>query len=186
MTRSPRSSDNPQLPHRRFPFFTQWPLAVRADLRALVKSADSSLAGGQRHLGPAENASLQGLGENQQPDERSTLPPPPGTGHRALGIAPRKGSVTLPPGMALCGRGGGTGQGAPRATTRVAEAPTQRVQSRQAWPSAHPAPGAGIPTPPTRAGSHATVGRGGGRAGRKEAAAAARLARLLHRLFKNR
>lgn len=61
-TRSPRGGDNPRLPRRRFPFFTQWPLAVRADLRALVKSADSSLAGGQWHLEPAENTRLRGLG----------------------------------------------------------------------------------------------------------------------------
>lgn len=70
VTQSPHGGDNPRLPRRRFPFFTQWPLAVRAASRALVKSADSSLAGSQRHLGLAENTSLRGLGQSRQPDER--------------------------------------------------------------------------------------------------------------------
>lgn len=94
----PQGSDNPRLLRRQFPFLTQWPLAVRADLRALVKSADSSLAGGQRHLGLAENRSLRGLGENQQPEERSSQP----SGEklragRTLGILRHKGSFTPQP-----------------------------------------------------------------------------------------
>lgn len=97
-TQSPQGSDNPRLLRRQFPFLTQWPLAVRADLRALVKSADSSLAGSQRHLGLAENTSLRGLGENQQPEERSSQP----SGERlragwTLGIIRQKGSFTPQP-----------------------------------------------------------------------------------------
>lgn len=93
----PPGSANPRLLHRQFPFLTQCPLAVRADLRALVKSADSSLAGGQRHLGLAENTSLRGLGEKQQPEERSSQPSRERLrAGRTLGHRPSQGQLHTP------------------------------------------------------------------------------------------
>lgn len=128
-TRSPHGGDNPQLPRRRFPFFTQWPLAVRADLRALVKSADSSLAGSQRHLGLAENTSLQGPGENRQPDERSTHP------EGVLGRAdprhrPSQGWLHASFSAGFAQRGWRHGAGCTRETRRATETPTRGVESR--------------------------------------------------------
>lgn len=156
-----QGSDNPRLLRQQFPFLTQWPLAVRADLRALVKSADSSLAGSQRHLGLAENTSLRRLGEKQQPEERSSQPSRERLrAGRTFGILPHKGSFTPQPQQGCRDKEG---------TPKLAQHPPSGQE--RLIPCPELGPGAGTATVPTRARTHATVGVGGRGAGRKAAAA---------------
>lgn len=172
-----QGSDNPRLLHPQFPFLTQWPLAVRADLRALVKSADSSLAGGQRHLGLAENTSLRGLGENQQPEERSSQPSRERLrAGRTLGIVPHKGSITPHPQQGCRGK-----EGTPEWQNTLPAGTKLAGVAETTCPVL--GTGASAASVPTRAAlEQQLASAGAGRAGRRRQ----RLARLLRSLFKNR